>query len=255
MDRKFVLTFAGLFFLFTLAHSRSPLDPPGNDVITAHATVDMPEPNSKTKNGILLPSEKPEFGSEKVVEVEPEAKPSKLPETVTWPERRAEPLERETQSSPLTFINFRPINRHFPRRPFIPFFRHGHRCRHHHHHLHRFAKSWGPRLNGREIPYGDDMIVPGKDNVLDFHPSSRGVARQIPRRWTSFRHDWPRFPYMHDLAEREEEMRMKRPHHHYHHRFHPHEEREEAEGKEEIRKQEHEEGGLLKKIRKFLDHF
>uniref|UniRef100_A0A2P2JQ35 Uncharacterized protein n=1 Tax=Rhizophora mucronata TaxID=61149 RepID=A0A2P2JQ35_RHIMU len=245
MAHNFVPFVTALFFFFALTHA-SQLDLPENVTVTPHEN--LPEPISKDKNSILLPSERSDFESVTVAEVEsvpvaevesvpvaevePEKKPVNLPKTVETTEVR---LESETQTVPLTFVSFRPINRHFPRRSFIPFFGRGHRCRHHHHHR-RFPKPLGPRF---EIPYGDDMILSGEGD-RSFDPMSRGGARQIPGRWASFRHDGPRFWDMPDVAEREE-MKWKRPYPHEHHWF------------DEERKQE--EGGLLEKIRKFLDHF
>ncbi|OIW11749.1 hypothetical protein TanjilG_10951 [Lupinus angustifolius] len=72
---------------------------------------------------------------------------------------------------PLTFVTFRPINRHVPRNP-LPLslsLRTGkRRCRHGHR---------------RPIPYGHDAIVMS-DAAVD--PSNRGVVRQIPTRWARF---------------------------------------------------------------------
>ncbi|CAL0326275.1 unnamed protein product [Lupinus luteus] len=72
---------------------------------------------------------------------------------------------------PLTFVTFRPINRHVPRNP-LPLslsLRTGkRRCRHGHR---------------REIHYGNDAIV-ASDAAVD--PSNRGAVRHNPTRWARF---------------------------------------------------------------------
>lgn len=246
MAGKIIVTVTILFFLFTFGYARTPLDLPENDVMSIDAL--LPESNPKATDAILLPSEKPT-----VVEFEPETE-TKLPEIDTAEETK----ETEIDSAPLKFVSFRPINRHFPRRPFPPF-RHGSRCRHHHK-----IKPWAPRFNGREIPYGNDMILSGGEDVV----------------WTEFHHGGPKFSFMNDVDRREE---MKRPHHRHHHHHdrlvageveekeereqeHEHEhhhhhhdrlvegEREVEEKRERKHDDEHE-GGLVKVFRKFLPHF
>ncbi|CAH8368694.1 unnamed protein product [Eruca vesicaria subsp. sativa] len=63
---------------------------------------------------------------------------------------------------PVNFMNFHPINRHFPRRP-LTFNRRP--CHHRRHELFR---------RGLQIPYGNDMIFSGEDPSLD------GVVVDIP---------------------------------------------------------------------------
>ncbi|KAE9584892.1 hypothetical protein Lalb_Chr25g0283221 [Lupinus albus] len=80
-------------------------------------------------------------------------------------------LHTEDPVVPLTFVTFRPINRHVHRNPLpLSFSLRGgkRRCRH----VHR-----------REIPYGNDAIV-SSDAAVD--PSNRGVVRQNPTRWVRF---------------------------------------------------------------------
>lgn len=68
---------------------------------------------------------------------------------------------------PVNFVNFHPINRHFPRRPLTtaPF---NHRPCHHHHSRHE----------GFQIPYGNDMIFSGEEKTTD--TLSDGVVTDIP---------------------------------------------------------------------------
>ncbi|KAJ9173713.1 hypothetical protein P3X46_016823 [Hevea brasiliensis] len=247
MSRNVALSVAvaALLFLFTFAHARAPLDQPENDVTSRDDRLaDLPESDPKATATIVLPSEKPESKSANVVKLESEeteSTESKLPgKEIGTSESFHEKSETETTVTvPLTLITFRPINRHFLRRPLIPF-RRGHRCRGRYQH-HNQLKPWGGLRfkSPREVYFGNDMILSGGKDL--------GLAgpRQIPVRWTRFNHGGNRFSFVNDESRREE--MIKRPHHHQHHRHH-HEEEEEGEEREH-------EGAFMKGIRKFLNHF
>ncbi|KAF5478111.1 hypothetical protein F2P56_004698 [Juglans regia] len=200
---KLAFTFSVTFFLFALCYARIPTGIIENDVAgdeQLETTITSPAADTEnTRTTILLPSEKhePEFAT--MVSVSEETD-SNLPEP-------------ESNSIPLTMISIRPIDRHFPRRPFPLMFRHGHRCRHHRHPRHdqqhegHEFKPWGPRFPDREVPYGNDMIV-ADEKDSGSNPESRGVVRQIPGRWVKFSHQEPRFHHG-DVEAREEDINEK----------------------------------------------
>ncbi|KAF3448691.1 hypothetical protein FNV43_RR09404 [Rhamnella rubrinervis] len=233
---KLVLTIAVICVFFAFSHARTPADLPVADVITDESLNDHLETAT-----LRLPSERDE--SEPVTKVEwvRESTESKRPETT---ESFDKPDESEPSDSvPLTVISFRPINRHFPRRPFPLTFRRGHPCRH----SHPQFKPWDPRPQRREVSYGNDMIV---SDELRFKPVSHNEDQpQIPARWSTFRQVGPRFPFRHDDE-------MERPHHHHHHRFrHHHVEGGENEEREVEHEHNNGEGGFMMRVRKFLNHF
>ncbi|CAN6718579.1 unnamed protein product [Malus baccata var. baccata] len=239
---KLLLSLAALFLLFAFSRARTSSDLPANEIKARDpADVKLPESNPKPKTPtttttILLPSEKPDTESATGATILPKE-------------------ESTIETVPLTVFSFRPVNRHFPRRPFPLSFRHGRPCGH-------ARRPWTPRFHGGErehregesVSYGNDMIMASGDN-MGFDPAFRGGVRQIPARWVNFRHGGPRFPFRH-----EEEMELERPHHHHHHRHHHDHDQDRREGFEGMekpfREHKHEhEGGLMRKFRKFLNHF
>lgn len=234
------------FFLFAFTHAHTPLDLPENDVAATDLTTTFPE--SDTKTTILLPSEKPESEPATVVEWEADstADPKSFEYNVNTADAKVDLSESNPETiaaagltQPLRVVSFRPVNRQFHHmhvKGAFPF-RFPHRCRHH-------FKHPGPRFNGREVSYGNDMILSGEELSVD--PMFRG-GRQIPARWVRFHHNGkPRFPLRHQEWNEEEDV-MK-PHHHHRHHHHM----EEGEGREH---EEREEGGFMKSFRKFLNHF
>ncbi|XP_007040495.2 PREDICTED: urease accessory protein UreE [Theobroma cacao] len=231
-----------VIFLFTFSsHARFLTAEQEHDVTLEETETKLPESNPKTTNAIFLPSEKPGFESAEVVDF----KPDDALETVS-----------EVDSAPLTKISFRPVNRHFPRRPMIPF-RHKHNCR-----FHKRFRPLNPRLQQkRYISYGDDMIL--SDEKSQFDPESRGVVRQIQPRWARFRDDGTESedldfikPHHHDHDhdhdhehEHEHDHDDHHHHHHHHHRRHHHGEEDEKDEREEH------EGGFMRRFRKFFIHF
>ncbi|XP_021292483.1 uncharacterized protein LOC110422790 [Herrania umbratica] len=146
---RLAVTFT-VIFLFTFSyHARFLTAEPEHDVTLEQTESKLPESDSKTTNAVFLPSEKPGLESAEVVDFKPDAL-----ETVS-----------DVDSVPLTEISFRPVNRHFPRRPMIPF-RHKHNC--------RFHRRFRPLNRGlqqkRYISYGDDMIL--SDERTQFDPES-----------------------------------------------------------------------------------
>ncbi|CAK7335702.1 unnamed protein product [Dovyalis caffra] len=234
MAVKFTVTVAVLFFLCTVAFSRTPLGLPYDDVALSEITKSDP----KATPALLLPSQNPES----------ESKPETEPITVvTYPvnEEIADKTEQEGSTTevktesvetvvPLTVVTFRPINpQFFPRRPLLPL-RPRHRCRHWH-------KIMKPRF------YGNDMIVSGEKNhgfgVGD--EATRGAVRQIPVKRARFHHGGPRFSFFDELANGEERE--------WGHKKHHKNRRVEGEEKEKEEKHEHKhehKWGLLRRIRK-----
>ena len=238
----------------------------GEDAADNKIPVTDAEPFKATTNTLRLPSERPGSESGPVVELEetetfPVAEEEKkLPEaefaTIESNEENTADASK-SEAVPLTIISFRPVGRHFPRRPFPLSLRPGHRCGH----GRRQPKRWTPRFHGSErekdTPYGDDMILSSGDE-MKFDRPFRGGARQIPARWFNFRHGGPRFPYKHD-----DDMESERPHrHHRRHHHHDHDLDQENEVEENHREHKHDHehrhehrGGLFRGFRKFLNRF
>ncbi|KAF7828153.1 histidine-rich glycoprotein-like [Senna tora] len=239
---SFTLFFCLLLF-FTLSSARTPLDLPDAN----HDSLSESDHNSAVPNTIFLPSDKleseSESESESVTDIQSDRQNSDSKTSKPDTEVELEPLESTESAEPITVISFRPVNRHIPRRPLPLSFRLGHRCRHGHE-----FKPWNPRLPRRQIPYGNDMILSnGEDRSFDLNMPDGGV-RQIPVRWTRFRRVDPRFS---DETRMERSDVMRRPHFHHHHdhdhdhdhhHFHEHE-------------RDHDDDGVMKRIRKFLQHF
>lgn len=259
---KLVLTIAAFFFLFAFSHARTRSDLPAKET-NGHdqSATKLPVTESNPAVTLLLPSEKPDSEPATFFQWEHDAADSSKLTDTDGPTILANEESTEFKHSetvPLTVISFRPINRHFPRRPFPLSFRHGHRCRH----GHRQFGPWTPRFHGGErerdqdvVSYGDDMILSSGDDTR-FVPAFHGGPRQIPARWENFRHGGgPGFPHRHD-----DDMEFERPHHHHHHRHrhdHDHDHRrEEFEGMENPREHRRQrDGGLFGRFRKFLNHF
>ncbi|KAJ8768586.1 hypothetical protein K2173_022705 [Erythroxylum novogranatense] len=204
-----IFTAAAFLFSFTVAaHARIHLN--------RHATQDLIDVSGAS---ILIPNERTD-PDPAVVGVQP-----KLPKESM--EQGVKGLDSEAQSVPLTIVGFRPINRRFPRRPSIQLPR-GHRCRH-------FR-----RFNGREIPYGNDMIL----STTARHDDGVDQVHQIQPRWARFQHDTPKFAYI----SRMNRMRWPREHR----RHHVDGEEEELELK---KMHKHKDGFFLRKLRKFFNHF
>ncbi|EXC63302.1 hypothetical protein L484_000045 [Morus notabilis] len=219
---KLAVTFVLLCLFFAFSHARFASDLPQIEAFAKEATEILPEADSKpsTTGDILLPSEKhvSEPGSE-TIQVN-------LEESVSEP--------GADDAAPLTLISFRPVNRHFPRRPFPLTLRHGHRCRHH------FMKQWGQRRpHGDIIPYGNDMILSTEDR-----PSFDPVLRSgFPARWIKIRH-------MEAESAHRRGDKIYWPHHdeehehdHHHHEEHEHDHKHERQNV------------FLKSFRKFMKQF
>ncbi|KAG6684833.1 hypothetical protein I3843_12G083700 [Carya illinoinensis] len=237
---KLVFAVTVSFFLFSLCHARISSDPIQNDAIveepkTVFFTFPQHDTKTTTRTTVLLPSEK--HGSElpTMVEFKPKKTDPKLP--------GSDAKESETDSVHLTMVSFRPINRHFPRHSFPVTFHRGHHFRRHHHHHHHHIHELKPRFHGRDVPYGDDMILSDEKYSSSNRPLPRGGVRQIPVRWAKFGHEGPRFHHGHDDVEGREHMKKKKKRHHRS------VEREEMEG------QHDHEGGFMNKFRQFLMQF
>ncbi|KAI9175092.1 hypothetical protein LWI28_027132 [Acer negundo] len=247
------VTVTVFFFVIALSHARIPADLTENDFTNNELFADLTESDPKTAtNMIFLPSHKSESEPEDV----------EVKHAVNEPDPDSDSSESKTTTSfeHVTVINFRPINRQFPRRPSF-LFRHRRPCRHH-----AMRKAWGQ--GRREVSYGNDMLTTASDGSGDskaerlrwYRGDGRLKVRQIPARWVNFHDgDVPKFGFRHEedkqltvMKRPAEEDEFKRPRHdnhgHHHHHHHHHDDEEEGE--------EHEhKGGFLKKIRKFLTHF
>ncbi|XP_022721258.1 uncharacterized protein LOC111278843 [Durio zibethinus] len=225
---RFSVLFTVIFLLFTFSHARFFTAETEHEVNPEESIIDLPESDPKTTTAILLPSERPGFEPAKIVDFKHDD---------------ASETDSDVEFIPLTTISFHPVNRHFPRRPLIPF-RHKHNCR-----FHKRFRPLNPRLQQKHrISYGDDMIL--SDGGTGFDPESR----------------WPRFPD--DATESKEHVDFLKPHHHDHeydhehdhdhdnhhhyHRRHHHGEEDESDEEEE---HEHEhEGGFMRRLSKFFIH-
>ncbi|KAI9108354.1 hypothetical protein K1719_020545 [Acacia pycnantha] len=282
-------SFTVLFCLLCFSTLSTAVDLPAIDQ-TSHDLLRESNTNSDAADAIFLPSERLESESVPVAESQPEISDSKI----SKPDSEVEtlkPMESSevSDSLPITTISFRPINRHMPWRPMRFPARSGHRCRHNH----KF-KPWNPRLPRHQIPYGNDMILSnGQENNFDVLPDDR--VPKIPMRWTRFgrfESDEPgmerikevmmrRYRYHHERDHDDEhdhhhdhddehdhhherDHDEEHDHHHDHkhdhdhddeHDHHPHHKHEHDREHDHHHERDHEEGGLMKSIRKFLQHF
>lgn len=254
MDRLAV-TVAVICFLFSIAHARIPADRPGYDVIQADPSTTLP--GSDDKAFIMLPSDKLESKSAAEVNLPDALTDFKHETDSNFVESVQATHENEGDavelSRPLTYVSFRPINRHFHHMQFRgPFpFRFPRRCHHNH------FNGEGPRHMRRVVPYGDDMLVAGDE--MKFDPAVRGMMRQNAKRFQI--HEMPEFPFKHDDVFHGDFEKMG-PHHHHHQHHHEEEERGFMKGfrkphhhRREEEEEENEEGGFMEKFRKFLNHF
>ncbi|OMP02974.1 hypothetical protein COLO4_10683 [Corchorus olitorius] len=187
---RLAVIFTVISLLFTISHARFIQV---HDVTADETVNDLPESDPEKATAILLPSERPGFEPAKVVDFKHDD---------------ASETDSDVDSMPLTTVSFRPINRHFHRRPMFPF-RHKHNCR-----LHKRFRSLNPRFQQkRYISYGDDMILSDENSHVD--PESRGFVRQIQARWA-------RFPE--DGVESKEARGFIKAHHHEHEEEHDHDE-------------------------------
>ncbi|NP_001234113.1 uncharacterized protein LOC778318 precursor [Solanum lycopersicum] len=176
------LFFAVLFLFFNLSLARTPFTQPENDV----THLKLP-----SENDLAIPE-----------------LPHTLPESddsapaVNIPSKSDHENTRSVHSVPVTLVRFRPINRRFRLRSRLPF----RLC----HHLKPGSQ--------RQIPYGNDMILPSKRNI-DFDKFLNRIGvRQIPSDPFSFRHhrynDKKIWKFLYD-RENFGEMKLKDqlPHH------------------------------------------
>ncbi|KAB2069750.1 hypothetical protein ES319_A08G112500v1 [Gossypium barbadense] len=246
---RLAFLFTLTFLLFTFSQARFITSESQHDVTPEKSVTDFPE--SDPESAILLPSEKPHFEPPKLLDFKHDDDASGV------------------ASVPLTKISFNPVNRHFPRRPLIPF-RHKHNCR-----FHKRFMPLNPRFHQKRfISYGNDMIL---SDERSFDPESRGVVRQIEARWGSFDddgteskhhvgfmkpdhhdhehhdedHDHEHHDEDHDHEHHDEEDHEEEHHHHQHHHHHRHHHR----GEEERDETEEQEGGFMEKFRKYFIHF
>ncbi|KAH7513763.1 uncharacterized protein LOC112493417 [Ziziphus jujuba] len=256
---KLYLTVAVIFLIFAFSNARTPADLPATEVIGDESlnTQTRSDIQTASNNPILLPSERSDNEPVTLVELEPDTIRSNFAEFRTG-ESSPKDSEPTSESVPLTVISFRPINRHFPRRPFPLSFRHGHRCRHGHSQF----KPWGPRPLRREVSYGNDMIIDGEE-AKSFKPVFRDEEEpQIRTRMIRFRQG-PRFPFRHDEEDQMErpndhEHEHDRDHHHHLHVFHRHHMdvgRGQPKEREAEKEQHNPVESFMKSFRKFLNRF
>ncbi|KAF8033322.1 hypothetical protein BT93_D2048 [Corymbia citriodora subsp. variegata] len=220
---KLPLSLLLLFFLIAFSHSLTPSALPNDDV----AGRDLPGFEAKSTPTILLPSEKVQPEAAAAVQIDPVAAadgsdtPKKASHGSVLVDRPASEPEK-IASVPLRTITFRPYDHGGLHDRTVPLslrfpFRHGGRgCRH-------GRRQFRPRSEGREISFGNDMILSGEKPGHDLE--SRAIERQMAGRWIRIHHRKPRFGFA-DVAWKEDEDMMKRPDRH-------HEEREEEEEERE----------------------
>ena len=235
-----------LFFLFTFSSARSPFYTTMIDIDHAnHDSFSLHEKNPPhdDANSILLSSEKPEFEPATLIQLEPETETtnSKTPEPKAKPiESKEVPKESSKASNRdahFTAFSFRPIDPRIPRRPLPLSFRVGHRCHHNHHY-----KPWKPRHPRREITRRNDVTLNNVELDKKFDKVVRDwVRRQVPAEWMRPRHIEPMFSREPNMALDRREL-WKRIYLRRHHHDHRH-------------KAENKDTGLMKRIRKFLNHF
>lgn len=244
----FILTVLLFFFAFAYAHI--PFDQPATDVTDLDPSSSLPESDSKPT--LFLSSEKPQDERTTVVKLKPEtaeakplgintnAKGVQATEDLPVSEIETLTLDAVPLNRPLTMVRFRPINRHFPaKRPF-PFRIYLRGCHH------GIKPMINPRIHGREVSFGNDMILASESKPFD-PEMFRGSVRQIPARWVKFGHRHRHHEGIPLLAFEKHHGKFAKQRVQWPVR---HEEEEEEKGREE-----REEGGFMKRIRKFLNHF
>ncbi|KAL2551114.1 uncharacterized protein Fot_12644 [Forsythia ovata] len=152
---KFIAAF---FFLFAVALARAPLKSLDKDDVTTSESLPLTDESSV----IRIPTAEILNAGEINQPVEPD---SLIVHTV--------PLDFST-------ARFRPINRRFYLRTKYPV----RNCRHHYHQ----NRDDFFKMKRVEIPYGDDMIVSsGENSDFEEPPTFRGV-RRVPGRWARLHH-------------------------------------------------------------------
>ncbi len=220
---RLAVTFAVLFFLFTFSGAHLQVYSTENDITDQDSSKSMPDTDSNP--AIILPSEKPESVDESA---------SAEIEAVN-----VDDLVHVTLPEPRTFVSFRPINRHFRvDRQFPLRYTRRRPCRH-------FVKPIHSR--SREISYGNDMILSNKNNDRDLDPEVLFRDQVIPSMALRFQREnhhergghhnefMPKYVFARE--------KLKRPF------------RREEEEREKKEQEERENGGFVKRFRKFLNHF
>lgn len=220
---KLTLSLLLLSFLIASSESLTPSDLPTGDVAGRR---DLPGSEADSAATILLPSEKPRSVAAAIdTETAATGGDSNTQDAtvVAVADERPVVEPEKIASVPLRTITFRPhdhgeqaavpLSLRFP-------FRHGggRGCRH-------GRRQFRPKFEGREISFGNDMILSGEKPGHDAESRGMEIERQMPGRWIRVHHRKPRFGFA-DVAWKEVEDVMKRP-------DRRHEEREEDEEERE----------------------
>ncbi|KAI5655347.1 hypothetical protein M9H77_32534 [Catharanthus roseus] len=228
----FIVAVAVIFFSLALSDARIASKIPGDEEINNSGDIlqnSIPESDDVSNRIIRLPTDA--------------AADEPIRET-----KESEPLTLQ----PLHVVRIRPLDRRFSFR--IPNLR----CRHHHHH-HHYNRMFN-NMPMRQIPYGDDMILPsrreGERGDFDSSAMFHGGVRRIQPRWVKLHHhdeddenheEMPKWMLKHSDSFGKEKFK-KHKHHHHHE-----DEEEDDDDHKEMKKEKS--GGFMKSIRKFLHHF
>ncbi|KAL1532770.1 hypothetical protein AAHA92_32739 [Salvia divinorum] len=87
-----------------------------------------------------------------------------------------DPNFADVSAVPMTKITFRPVNRHFLKRP----------CRHH-------FKFYPTMRDNQQIPYGNDMLIASGENSDFKQHVGHGGGKRIPGRWMRMHHHHLRY--------------------------------------------------------------
>lgn len=229
------VTLTILLLLLTVSQARIPSDLLESDVIERELPNSRPDPDVSSILRLPSDSVNDESHSNEPAGNMPESEQI----TVT--------------SVPLSFVRFRPINRHFPIRSTRFRFRN---CRRRQDQP--FFKPIRPQLQQHrvEIPYRNDIILAtGENSDFDSHPGfdpvmlRHGRFRRIPARGARFhdRRDDHEHVFPESVTKHRQRFGKEKFKKHLHRR-----DDEEKKREEEGRK---EKGGFVKRIRKFLDHY
>ncbi|KAL4347046.1 hypothetical protein GQ457_17G021820 [Hibiscus cannabinus] len=224
---RIVVFFTVICLVLTAAHGR--FNVPEQTVSPEETVTVLPKPDHTISNVIDLPSEKPDSEQDTAVDF-----------------KNYDTLEADSDldSFPLTMTSFRPVNGHFPRQQLIPF-RHKHDC-----HFHKRFKPSNPRFQRkRHISYGNDMVL--SDEKTGPHIHSRRASfsdddgaesmEDVEEYFRNLHHY--NNGHEHEVQDHGDEHHRRYHYNHRHHRRGEEDERREMEGQE---------GGLVKRFRKFL---
>ncbi|KAK8520941.1 hypothetical protein V6N13_077071 [Hibiscus sabdariffa] len=225
---RIVVFFTVICLVLAVTHGRFIV--PEQTVSPEETVTVLPKPDHTISNVIDLPSEKPDSEQDTAVDF-----------------KNYDTLEADSDldSFPLTMTSFRPVNGHFPRQQLIPF-RHKHDC-----HFHKRFKPSNPRFQRkRYTSYDNDMVLSDEKTGPHIHSRRGGFSDDSAESMEDVE-EFFRKPRHYNNGHEHEQDHDDEHHRRYHYNHRHHRRGEE----DERRKIEGQEGGLVKRFRKFLTKF